>query len=334
MKKFAFLTHPLSLSEANSFWPWVRFIPAGLERTFFGRRRALRVMPLDNIVSAQAGRIEGFLLVEPFLPRRGQCCDEDYLLSRISEAAKQAQQLGAAILGLGGCFAWVADYQDKLLSRKLNIALTSGSALLAWSAFETIFSQLKTRKKEIREAHFLLNGSASAAGLLCAKKISEYAPARIIVSDTLPNLTYLKEALAGLGAFEILPTEELPAQVGKMDIIILAGQWRFPLAGQRLKADALVCDISFCEGTASGLNSVNYIRAGRIKLPAGNKLSISSLPEAIVAASLAETILLTFEERFVNYSLGRKINLDKMEGIADLAARHGFNVELPQALVL
>lgn len=53
-----------------------------------------------------------------------------------------------------------------------------------------------------------------------------------------------------------------------------------------------------------------------------------------IYASLAETILLTFEEKFVSYSLGDYINLDKLEEIADIAVRHGFEVWVPDAPVL
>ena len=58
------------------------------------------------------------------------------------------------------------------------------------------------------------------------------------------------------------------------------------------------------------------------------------LPNGVVYASLAETILLALEERFVSYSLGEMVNIHKMEEIADIGARHGFQVWLPEASML
>ena len=44
--------------------------------------------------------------------------------------------------------------------------------------------------------------------------------------------------------------------------------------------------------------------------------------------------LLTLDEKFVNYSLGDYVNLEKMEEIADLAVQYGFEVWVPGAPVL
>ena len=57
----------------------------------------------------------------------------------------------------------------------------------------------------------------------------------------------------------------------------------------------------------------------------------TGLPKDMVYACVAETMLLTFEMQFVNYSLGDNINPDKMEEIADIAVRHGFEVWVPDA---
>jgi predicted amino acid dehydrogenase len=43
-------------------------------------------------------------------------------------------------------------------------------------------------------------------------------------------------------------------------------------------------------------------------------------------------MLLTLEGRYLNYSLGENINLDKLEDIADIAVRHGFEVFKPEPL--
>jgi hypothetical protein len=43
-------------------------------------------------------------------------------------------------------------------------------------------------------------------------------------------------------------------------------------------------------------------------------------------ACMAETMILTLENRMVNYSLGRGVNLDKVLEIERLAEKHGFEV--------
>jgi predicted amino acid dehydrogenase len=87
-----------------------------------------------------------------------------------------------------------------------------------------------------------------------------------------------------------------------------------------------LCDVSASWNIADNHNGrpdVTIIKGGLIKLP--------NAVDNFVHASLAETMLLTLEGKFTSYSLGDDINLDKMEEIADLAMRHGFEVWVPQA---
>jgi predicted amino acid dehydrogenase len=51
--------------------------------------------------------------------------------------------------------------------------------------------------------------------------------------------------------------------------------------------------------------------------------------ENMICSYMAETMLLTLENKCVNYSLGEQINLDKLEDIANIAVRHGFEINLP-----
>jgi predicted amino acid dehydrogenase len=74
------------------------------------------------------------------------------------------------------------------------------------------------------------------------------------------------------------------------------------------------------------------VEGGIIRLPLQpHSVMNVGLPKDMVCASMAETMILTFEERFTTCSLGENINLDKLEPIADLAVRHGFEVFVPGA---
>ncbi len=77
------------------------------------------------------------------------------------------------------------------------------------------------------------------------------------------------------------------------------------------------------------------IELGLIKLPFALDWSRQmGLAGGVVPAALAETMLLAFEDKFISYSLGDYINPDKLEEIADIAVRHGFEVWVPQAPLL
>ncbi|MBI5145540.1 MAG: hypothetical protein HZA27_05100, partial [Candidatus Omnitrophica bacterium] len=103
----------------------------------------------------------------------------------------------------------------------------------------------------------------------------------------------------------------------------------------RLKPGAIICDASLpsiIAGKASLRPDTTLIKAGLVSLPYPGDLNLDlGLPKGIICACLAETMLLALDERFVDYSLGENINLDKMEEIADLATQYGFEIWVPEA---
>jgi predicted amino acid dehydrogenase len=157
-----------------------------------------------------------------------------------------------------------------------------------------------------------------------------------MVSDEKDKLSALKEAILHLNPIEVIIEDDISNAVKNADIVINAtdsSEIEFEI--EDLKPNATVCDISLSDSPFKKLKlrkDITFIRCGLVKLPYPVKLAINTgLPKGIILASLAETMLLTFEEKFVNYSLGDNINLDKLEEIADIATRYGFEVWVPEA---
>jgi predicted amino acid dehydrogenase len=134
----------------------------------------------------------------------------------------------------------------------------------------------------------------------------------------------------------LIDTKDLPAVVNNSDIIIkLDDSCEDNLNISELRPKAIICNYNCKEEDGYLRKDIAIINAGQIKLPFAEKLVVNTaLSGNTVSAPLAETMLLTFEERFVNYSLDENTNLDKLEEIADIASRHGFEVWVPEAPVL
>ena len=102
---------------------------------------------------------------------------------------------------------------------------------------------------------------------------------------------------------------------------------------QDLRSGILACDVSLLRNIASKADSrkdVTVIDGDVIKIKYPIELGVDTgLPRDMVYAAMAETMLLTFEEKFVDYSLGSSINPDKLEEIADFSVQHGFEVWVP-----
>ncbi|MFA6384149.1 MAG: hypothetical protein WCY10_02115, partial [Candidatus Omnitrophota bacterium] len=100
-----------------------------------------------------------------------------------------------------------------------------------------------------------------------------------------------------------------------------------------IRPNAVVCDAAIFKHVAEKCRQradITVLDCDRIKLPLDQKLNTSLCDhDNTICSYMAETVLLALDNKFVNYSLGEQINLDKLEDIANIAVRHGFEINVP-----
>ena len=75
---------------------------------------------------------------------------------------------------------------------------------------------------------------------------------------------------------------------------------------------------------------MTVIEGGIVKLPPQEQPHAHmGFAKDMVCASMAETMLLTFEEKIALTALGPDASVEKLEPLADLAVRHGGQVFVP-----
>lgn len=341
MKTFAYLIHPINVRQLRNFSLFIRLVPRFLLKIFFKRTWPFIVYKVKNFPSAGNTRpAQGFFIV---LPELISCTHKEALaaMERIIAVGAIAHKTGAAILGLGGYAALFCD-KGYTAIRGLKIPLTSGSTFAAWSAFEAVYRMAKIKRLDLSRAHVAIINAAGAIGSLCSRKISGYV-SKITLSSN-PELEFKLKHLQEI-ILQLNPTTETAVHISvaravrDADIVIFADDIpEAELDISDLRPNTIFCDVSVSGLLAAKAKSrpdISVVRAGLIKMPKPVKLGINiGLPAGIIPASLAETILLLWEGKFTNYSLGESINLDKMEEIADIATKHGFEVWVPEAPIL
>ena len=329
MKSFAYILSPISIKQLKALSPILRFIPDFIIRPNLKNNSPFKASYFKKIQSIQGKEIQGYLIVCPLLPQQMLDSNEAFVLDKIISAGHLAQQLGARIIGLGGYTGIVAD-KGLTVAKKLKLPVTTGKALTAWSVFEAIYRVARAKKISLQNSSLAIIGAGGSLGYLCAAKLSEYIPKITIADGNREKLYQLKERVTNLNTVEIVIEDNVHNAVKNANIIINATRSPDPLFNlDELKSGAIVCDVSAAWNIAdnpNGRNGITIIKGGLIKLP--------NTAKNFIHASLAETMLLTLEEKFTSYSLGDNINLDKLEEIADIAARHGFEVWVPQAPVI
>ena len=325
------------MRHIREFWPLTHLMPDFLVKTFL-KDQGFKISQLKSFKSSQEKEIQGYFIVAPMLPEQMAELDEEMVLDKIITASYLARDLGAELLGLGGYASVVAD-KKPMLHKHLKTPVTSGTSLTAWSVIEALHRIAKTKKIELKNSTLAITGAVSSIGSLCARKLAQNF-SRIILCDKNPQkLEKLRQDIQQLNDLEVLIEEDAPKAIKDADIIIAASAEKdssFSLEG--LKPQAIILDVCLFRNLTSKNNhrqDIVILEGGIVKLPPQAHSHINmGLPKDMVCASMAETMILAFEEKFATCSLGENINLDKLEPIANLAVRHGFEIFVPGAVVL
>ena len=338
MDTFAFIVHPISLEQIKSFWPLTKLLPNSLILSQLPKLPPFKLSRIKNVRSAAGKEVEGYFIVCPLLPEQMVKLDEKIVLDKIISAGHIAEELGAKIVGLGGYTSVVGD-KGLTIARRLKIPVTSGNTYTAWAVFEAIYRAARAKKKDLGNSTLAVIGATGSIGSLCCRKLASCVSKIIITARHRDKLEALKEEILLLDSIEVVIEDDPRKAAKEADIVITTTSTPEVLLDVReLKSGAIACDVSIPKNIKKNPHSrqdLTIIDGGLIKLPfSANFGTPTGLPKNLIYACVAETMLLSLEGRFTGFSLGRHINLDKMELIADIAVRHGFEVWVPEAPIL
>lgn len=329
MKPFAFVVNPLTVRQFKIFSPIMRIIK---------NNPSFKVSKIKKVRSIHGKEIQGYFITSLVLTKQMFKRGEDFILDKLITCGHIAEELGAGILGLGGYIKTIIDREDGII-KNLKIPVTTGNTFTAWSILEAIYRTAKTKNIDLRKSTVAVIDATSPVGSLCSRKLSDYVSKIIITANHREKLELLKETIINLRPIEVVIEEDVHKAVKNVDIVINANASDDnPINIEELKSGTIVCEASESSTIATKLNprqDIIVIKGGLIRLPFPAKLNAyTGLPKNIIYADMAEVMLLTLAKKFVNYSLGDNVNLDKLEEVADLAVQHGFEVWVPEAPVL
>lgn len=332
MKTFAFLYQPANIKQIKYFWPVTGILPCSFLKTFL-KNKPFKTIQLKKIKSATGAEIEGSFIINPMLPDDVFEAEEESLFSRIVSAGKIAEKAKSAILGLGGYLSMLAD-KKPMIHKHVRTAVTSGSTFTAWTVFEAVFKTAMREKIDLARTTVTIYNPTNAVGSLCARKFASYAKRIILTGGLYQKLAVLKDSIGPETKCAIEIEEDASKAAKKADIVIhLAVGPSTMIDSGDIKPQALVCDLSELKTIAHKARSrkdLVLVDCDSIRLPLGQKLGLHmGVSDNMVCPYIAEAMLLAFENKIVNYSLGENINLDKLEEIANMAVKHGFEVNVP-----
>jgi predicted amino acid dehydrogenase len=337
VNKFAFVIHPLHLRQIyrSAAFRWARFFPDSIVEAFAARVPPFRVSRITGAQSPTTGqRIEGELIALGATPRQMMNRSTQSTYRQLTRAARIAERGGARIMGLGAFTSVIGD-AGVTVARQAPIAITSGNSLTVAATLEAAKqAAIRMGADDVSRVRAMIVGATGSIGSVCARMIAQATRDVVLVSIEPEKLIDLKRTIrAETPESRVTVATRAEGLVGECDLIVTATS----AFGQRIldisqcKPGAIVCDVArppdINEDEAALRPDVLVIESGEVMIPGDVNFHFDiGLPPGVSYACLAETALLAMEGRFESFTLGRKINIDRVKEIYRLFKKHDFRL--------
>lgn len=333
MHKFGFIVHCRSTRELRLALALYKLSPAGLlpEKTL--KQYCLEkgfikdIFTFDRVISDKQAVCQGkafciFLTPDQFLEHQSLSTE------LVVKASKMAEAWGAEMIGLGAICA-VVGARGVEVADNCTAAVTTGNSLTVYASviqFEKIMRRLEVDPFKHK---MVIIGFPGSIGLAITKILYRKGHRLVLVSRQ--KTAFLKKFLESLGADNgrIEITQDVESAVKQGRIIFTATSSGRIIDQDMLLPGSVVFDIAQPKDViyrSTGRKDVLIVDAGLISLPRSTRKQYrySGLGPNDIPSCLGETMTLTFEERWERFSIGRELDIDKVQEIGRLSEGHGF----------
>jgi len=335
MNNFGFVIHPVDPKKdvARKFPLLGKFLPVPAIHFFSRFFPPLYISHVTGCRSTGTGAtIEGWFVACPFTPAAMLGLKPETVYTKIIQTGRLAERLGARILGLGAFTSVIGD-AGVSVARALDIPVTTGGSYTVHIAVEAVREGARVMDIRLADATAAVVGASGAIGSVCARLLARDVGELILVGRRLDALNRVRERIEGQSPHprrvRVATDLELLSQA---DLILTATSAVGAIIQPRhLKVGAVVCDMSrprdVSRQTAAERNDVLIVEGGMVEVPGPVDFAFDfGFPPGKAYACMAETMILALEGRYESFSLGKDIQLQRVEEIARLGEKHGFRL--------
>lgn len=334
--RFAFLLHPLRMTDITGHFGFLRPLPERLTRFALRQVPPFKVSTIRGVVSATGARAEGHFIALTMLPDDILAAPWPWMLRRLVHGGHVAERLGAEILGLGAFTKIVGD-RGVSVNRALSIPVTTGNSYTAASAVEGALYGIDRMGHERRNVRALVIGASGSIGAAVSHMVAREVGEVILCARRVEPLEELKaRILADLPADLPRPQVriELDARAaahGADLVFAVTSSSEILLDPDDLYPGSVVCDVARPRNVSERVHELRddvlVIDGGVIAVPGNVDFGLSfGFPPGTAEACIAETMILCLERRLEPFTLGADIPVERVLEIAQLANKHGFKV--------
>ncbi|MGD9495850.1 MAG: shikimate dehydrogenase [Armatimonadota bacterium] len=330
MTRFAFVIHPLEPADVGRKYPIARYLPGPVVEAVMARTPSKMVSPITGVRSATGAQTEGWFVGCPLTSRQLLNGDPNRAIAKIVQAVRVAQDLGAAVVGLGAFTSVIGD-GGRQVAEQVEIAVTTGNSYTVATAIEGTLRAAELMAIDPAAATAAVVGATGSIGRVCAHLLAPQVPRLILVGRRADALRQVADELSGMGAqveVSMAPAESIP----RADLIVtVTSALEAVIEPEMLRPGAVVCDVArprdVSVQVAAKRDDVLVIEGGAVAVPGDVQFNFDfGFPPRTAYACMAETMILALEDRPESYSLGKRLELSRVQEISALAAKHGFRL--------
>lgn len=284
-----------------------------------------------NITSKIGATSTGKIIYLPLLPEE-ITENQNKALEMIVTAAKELEEWGADIIGLGGYTAVIKGRGKEVQNALTKSIITTGNSYTSYTSIETLEYILSKLGLNIENLNTTIVGFPGSIALAITKILAQKGAKLTLVGrrDNLIAKNFLEELEPALQE-NINFTLQIKEGVQNADIILAATSSGSVIEPDWLKAGAIVIDI----GEPKDVVKKDEIRDDILVLDGGRfnieddvsiEGALGSFFKTGFYGCIGETALLALEGLKESFSMGRILSVERIDKIGSIARKHGFKV--------
>lgn len=331
MNRFAFIIHPLQVSDITRKFGFAKRIPPRLVERGLRLLPPLDVSEVTGVKSPAGVEIAGRFVGCPLTARQMMSLDVEYVTNKIVDAARKSEEKGAQIVGLGAFTSVVGD-AGITVAESVGIPVTTGNSYTVATALQGIEYAGRLLEIDLEGAQVAILGASGSIGKACARIMAKRGFGTTLVARRREPLEEVAELIRRESGIEARIETEIEPGLEDADVVIaVTSAVDSVVEPGWLKPGAIVCDVArprnVGRAVADARQDVFVFEGGVVAPPGDVEFNFNfGFPPRTCYACMAETMILTLEERFESYSLGRDLEVEKIEEIAALGEKHGFKL--------
>lgn len=339
MEKFAFIIHPIEARrDVARRLPIAKYMPERWVEALIQRRNPEVTAHVTGIRSLTGVEAEGWFIGCPLTPRQFLELPLEFVYHRLEQCGQLAEAQGAKIIGLGAFSSVVGDGGITLAKRMQGrIAVTTGNSFTIATAVDGAKDAAARMGIALPEANVAVVGATGSIGATCAEILARDAWEVGLVGRNREKLDALAERLATGSRACLRVYTDIGAGLREADIVITVSSAAEAIVKpEHIKSGAVVCDVArprdVSVAVAKERDDVLVIEGGVVKVPGamrstkvkGGAPFSFGFPQGTAYACMSETIALTLDKRYEDFTLGKDVSVRQVDEIGDICRRHGF----------